>query len=92
VQLHVTNRDAFRPVSTGIHILHALKHQPGSRFEWTSGPALGMNHGRLYGSTELREILDAGEPAEAIIATWQPELDEFVARSSAFHLYTQEGE
>jgi uncharacterized protein YbbC (DUF1343 family) len=90
VQLHVTDRDAFLPVSTGIHVLHALKHQPGSEFEWTSGPALGMSHGRLYGSAELREMLDAGEPAEAIIATWQPDLGEFVARASAFHLYPQD--
>ena len=88
VQLHVTDRDTFRPVSTGIHILHALMHQPGSQFEWTTGPALGMSHSRLYGSTELHTMLDAGESAEAIIATWQPGLTEFNARASAFHLYT----
>ena len=31
---------------------------------------------------------DAGESAEAIIATWEPGLTEFNARASAFHLYT----
>lgn len=87
VQLHVTERDTFRPVSTGVHVVHALDHLPDSRFEWTSGPALGMSHGRLYGSTELRTMIDAGKSAEAIIATWQPEMDAFIKRAGAFHLY-----
>ena len=87
VQLHITNRDAFRPVSTGVHMVHALRNLPDSQFEWTSGPALGMSHGRLYGSTELREMIDAGRSAEQIIATWQPELDAFIERTRAHHLY-----
>lgn len=87
VQLHITDRDAFRPVSTGVHIVHALKNLPDSRFEWTSGPALGMSHGRLYGSTELREMIDAGEPVEKVIASWQPELDAFIERARTYRLY-----
>lgn len=87
VQLHVRDREAFRPVSTGVHIVHALRNMEGTEFEWTSGPALGMSHGRLYGGTELRSMIDAGESAEAIIATWQPDLDQFVTRAQAFHLY-----
>lgn len=87
VQLHVTNRDAFRPVSTGVHIIHALHHLPNSQFTWQAGPALGMSHGRLYGSTELRNMIDAGKSAEEIIATWQPELDAFIKRTSSFHVY-----
>lgn len=89
IQLHVRDRDLFAPVSTGVHIVHALKHLPNSQFEWTSGPALGMSHGRLYGSTELREMIDGGESAEAIIATWQPDLDAFNKRAQAFHMYPQ---
>ena len=90
VQLHVTDRHAFRPVSTGVHLIHALNLQPGSQFNWTSGPALGMSHGRLYGSTELRTMIDAGQSAEAIIATWQPGLDACIAHASEFHLYSWE--
>lgn len=87
VQLHITDRDAFRPVSTGVHIVHALRNLPGSQFGWQEGPALGMSHGRLYGSTELREMIDAGKSAEEIIATWQPDLDAFIERARGYHLY-----
>lgn len=89
VQLHIVDRDAFRPVSTGVHIVHALQHLPNSQFSWQAGSALGMSHGRLYGSTELREMLESGATAQEIIATWQPELDEFNERARAFHLYSQ---
>lgn len=87
VQLHVTNRDEFKPVSTGVHIVHALQHLPDSQFSWQAGPALGMSHGRLYGSIELREMLDSGASAHEIIAIWQPELDAFIERADNFHLY-----
>lgn len=87
VQLHFTNRDAFEPVSTGVHIVHALQNQPDSQFSWQEGPALGMSYGRLYGSTELREMLKSGATAQEIIATWQPDLDAFVERAKPFHLY-----
>lgn len=88
VQLHVTDRDAFRPVATGMHIVHALVHLPGSEFAWQEGPALGMSHARLYGSTELQSMLRDGASAEEIIATWQPDLEAFTDRAAAFHLYT----
>ena len=86
-QSHVTDLDAFAPVSTGIHILHALMHLPDSRFTWREGAVAGMSHGRLYGNTELHDLLNAGESAESVIAIWQPELDEWVDRAKAFHLY-----
>jgi uncharacterized protein YbbC (DUF1343 family) len=87
VQLHIIDRNALRPVSTGIHIVHALKHLPESQFEWKTGSAFGMSHARLYGSTELQDLLAAEESPAAIIASWQPEVDQFIQRASAFHLY-----
>lgn len=87
VQLHIVDREAFLPVSTGVHIVHALRNLPNSQYAWQAGPALGMSHGRLYGSMELREMLDSGATAQEIVATWQPELDAFVKREKAFHLY-----
>ncbi|MCO5229371.1 MAG: DUF1343 domain-containing protein [Thermomicrobiales bacterium] len=92
VQLHVTNREVFRPVSTGIHLLHALCHLPDSQFQWLEGPVFGMSHARLYGSTELQMMLTDGATAEEIVASWQPELDQFVSRASTFHLYPTGGQ
>lgn len=87
VQLHVTDRDAFRPVSSGVHLVHAITHLPGSEFAWLDGPALGMSHARLYGSTELCDMLADGSSAEEIIDRWQPALDIWIDRSREFWLY-----
>ena len=37
-QLHVTDRRTFRPVSTGLEILHVLKETYPDRFEWKQPP------------------------------------------------------
>lgn len=87
VQLHITDRDAFQPVATGVHLIHAMKHLPNSEFQWKSGPVFGMSHSKLYGSTELHDMIDAGASPDEIIATWQPELDKFNERAKTFHLY-----
>lgn len=87
VQIHVTNRDAFRPVATGVHIIHSLAQLPDSDFAWQTGPALGMSHGRLYGGTELHEMIASGNSAEEITASWQPELHAVINRAKDFHLY-----
>ncbi|MCA9833091.1 MAG: DUF1343 domain-containing protein [Thermomicrobiales bacterium] len=87
VQLHVTDRDAFRPVSTGVYMVHAISHLPSNEFTWLDGPALGMSHARLYGSAELHSMLADGATAEEIIASWQPDLDIWIDRSKEFWLY-----
>lgn len=86
-QMHFTDRDAFQPVATGVHIIHALIHLEGSQFEWREGPALGMSYGRLYGSKEIRSMLADGKSPAEIIANWQPGLDNYIARAKAYHLY-----
>lgn len=87
VQLHIHDREAFRPVATGIHVIHAFKHHPNSQFEWRPGPVGGMSADRLYGNDELHKMIDAGAAPEEVVATWEPEVSEFVERSRAFHLY-----
>lgn len=88
VQLHIIDREAFQPVKTLVHIVRALQDLPETQFAWQEGPALGMSHGRLYGSTELKEMSEAGASAEEIIAKWQPELDAFNERVKQLHLYS----
>ncbi|GII32721.1 exo-beta-N-acetylmuramidase NamZ family protein [Planotetraspora mira] len=55
VQAHVGDRSAFRPVLTGVSMLHCLRTlYPG---EFACDPFLDL----LWGSASLREHLDAGE-------------------------------
>lgn len=71
VQLHVTNRAAFDPVTTGLTVLDAIAGlypesfaflEPGERVEEGRGYAVD----RLWGSSALRERVAAGEPATAL--------------------------
>lgn len=87
VQLHITDRDAFQSVATGVHMVHGIMHMSNSMFRWLDGPVFGMSHGRLYGSADLQSMLADGASADDVIATWQPELDQFVQRARSYHLY-----
>ena len=55
VQVHVTDREAFRPVLTGVSVLHVLRTLYPEDF--ACGPFLDS----LWGSDSLRRALEAGE-------------------------------
>ncbi|TDD13868.1 exo-beta-N-acetylmuramidase NamZ family protein [Nonomuraea diastatica] len=58
VQLHVHDRNAFRPVLTGLSMVHVARTlYPGDLRWW--GPELFMDH--LWGSDALTRTLEAGE-------------------------------
>jgi len=72
VQLHIVDRSAFDPVSTGLAVLDAFAElypdrfrflEPGQRVE--SGEN-GYAIDRLWGSTALRDAVRAGEPTAAL--------------------------
>lgn len=63
-QLHVTDRDLFLPVRTGIEMLLAASRLGGESFEWVTPADLGLGAryfiDRLWGSAALREGVAAG--------------------------------
>jgi uncharacterized protein YbbC (DUF1343 family) len=91
VQLHVTDRRAFRPVRTGLAVLAALRDLSGTRFasrteEYefvTDRPAIDL----LFGSDRERLGLEAGRPWREVAAEWESEEAAFRARREAFLIY-----
>jgi uncharacterized protein YbbC (DUF1343 family) len=77
VQLHVTDRAAFRPVRTGLAVLAALRDLSGARFAWrteeyefvSDRPAIDL----LFGSDRERLALESGATWREIAAAWEPE-------------------
>jgi uncharacterized protein YbbC (DUF1343 family) len=75
VQLHVTDRDAFRPYLTSVAVLRAVKNLWPDDFQWrtrayefvANRPAIDL----LTGSDEVRAGIDAGRSLEDIAATWR---------------------
>ncbi|WP_036319879.1 exo-beta-N-acetylmuramidase NamZ family protein [Microbispora sp. ATCC PTA-5024] len=67
VQLHVTDRLAFRPVLTGVSMLHTLRAlYPGA---FACDPFLDL----LWGSDALRRALDAGRDPRGLVPDGGPE-------------------
>jgi uncharacterized protein YbbC (DUF1343 family) len=69
VQLHVTDRDAFRPYHTGVAFLRALRPVWRTRaYEFVDTiPAIDL----LCGSAQVREGIDAGASLEDLASTWR---------------------
>jgi uncharacterized protein YbbC (DUF1343 family) len=90
VQLHVTDREVFRPVRTGFAVLSALRDAcPAFRwrtetYEFVSDvPAIDL----LFGSDRERLGLEAGRSWKEIAREWEPEEEAFRAERAAALLY-----
>lgn len=72
VQLHVTDRERFQPVAAGVHVIDTARRLWPQRFGWRAAVQTGAMPfiDRLYGSAVLREMIDGGADAAAVIATW----------------------
>lgn len=87
VQLHVTDRDSFLPVKTGLFLLKEVKKQSGDNFEYLPPlsakirPMIDLNTGSDY--IRMHEDFDP----LAIYETWQADAKEFNERKARYHLY-----
>lgn len=87
VQLHVTDRAAFRPVRTGIAVLKALHDQHPEDFAFLPGDPPFFD--RLAGVPWLREAFLRGDAVDAIEARWTPGLRQFEAVRQRHLLYAE---
>ena len=91
LQVHVTDRSRFKPVITAVAVIAAIRELYGDRFEWTSPPYEYVYDRRPFdvinGSASIREMIEAGQPASEIEASWQDALADFAARRAPYLLY-----
>jgi uncharacterized protein YbbC (DUF1343 family) len=91
VQLHVTNRVAFRPYRTGIALLHTARELAPADFAWrteayefvSDRPAIDL----LTGSAAVRTGIDAGQPLDEIYAPFAAYERQFSAERVPFLMY-----
>ena len=91
-QIHVLDRDAFRPVLTGVALTIAFRGAGSDRFAWRQ-PPYEYEHEKLpwdilAGSSELREQIEAGVSLHEIERSWHPSVAEFDKLRQKFLLYT----
>jgi uncharacterized protein YbbC (DUF1343 family) len=91
VQVIVTDPECFRPVATYLSLLAAARSQAVDEFAWRTEPyefeerrlAIDL----LLGRSDLRPMLEQGATLEALEATWNDELQSFLALRERFLLY-----
>ncbi|GAB4513138.1 MAG: DUF1343 domain-containing protein [Haliangiales bacterium] len=91
VQLHVTDRDAYRPYLTGVAVVRAICQAWPDEFAWRRDayefvadvPAIDL----LAGSDELRVGVERGDSLAQLAATWRAGEEAFRARREAWLLY-----
>ena len=85
VQLHVTDRRAFTPVSTAIYLLQEIRKLGGTQFKWNAPSGKDAWMIDLYeGGTELRQ---GRISASDLLNSWNSEANDFRTRTAKYRLY-----
>jgi uncharacterized protein YbbC (DUF1343 family) len=90
-QIHVRDRQRFRPVLTGVALTAAFREAMSDRFEWRQ-PPYEYEHDKLpfdilAGSSALREQIESGVPVAQIGDSWEAGVSAFDHIRRRFLLY-----
>ena len=86
--MHVTDRDSFKPMETGVHLLRTLMNLYPGRFRFNEPTYEERRHFDLLAGTDrLRLSLVEGVAVEEIVALWKPGLERFRDERSPYLLY-----
>jgi uncharacterized protein YbbC (DUF1343 family) len=90
-QIHVLDRERFRPVAAGAALVAAFRAADPDRFRWRDPPyeyePEKMPFDILAGSSALREQIEAGTSIHEITRSWEPGVTEFQTIRAKFLLY-----
>lgn len=81
-QLHVTDRQAFRPVATALAILQTVKRLHADKFQLHAS-----YFDKVMGTATVREAIERGDPTGDIVARFEPGLRAFAEQRKPFLLY-----
>lgn len=88
VRIEVTDREAFRAVTTGLHVIRTLKTLYPNGFAWRAPDRNGRYFfDQLTGVETVRWLLDASAPVDNITRTWQEALDDFLEIRAKYLMY-----
>jgi len=90
-QLHVLDRETFRPVRTAVELIAEFRAQDPARFAWRE-PPYEYEHQKqpidiLFGSDRLRTTIDASGSVSALVQSWASDEDAFRRARQRYLLY-----
>ncbi|MBI2828230.1 MAG: DUF1343 domain-containing protein [Acidobacteria bacterium] len=90
-QIHVIDRDDFRPVRTGVALIDMFRRCDPARFAWRPPPYEYEHHKSpidiLAGSNALRADIEAGRPLQDLVGRWREDQDAFMRIREPYLLY-----
>jgi uncharacterized protein YbbC (DUF1343 family) len=91
IQIHVTDREAFRPVILGIAMVKTAYDLYPNQFQWKQDDyeyEFGKNpFDVVSGTDKIRKAIEANTPLEEIESSWQTELEAFRQLREKYLLY-----
>ncbi len=91
IQIHVTDRRAFKPVSTGLAVIIAVRRLYPDDFEWKQPPYEyvydKLPFDVIMGSSGVREQIEAQARAAEIEESWSASLSEFARLRESYLMY-----
>jgi uncharacterized protein YbbC (DUF1343 family) len=90
VQIHITDREVFRPVTVGLHLLATLKALYPQEFAWLPQSWEGAHPhiDLLAGTAQVRCALDASADVNELVEGWADTVVDFERTSRQYWLYT----
>ena len=82
IRLEVTDRAAYDPTATAVHLLAAIRRRQPGELGW-----IPKHFDRLAGTTRLREAIEAGAKPGVIVRGWETERGRFLERRRPALLY-----
>ncbi|MBI3787794.1 MAG: DUF1343 domain-containing protein [Ignavibacteriales bacterium] len=82
VFVHITDRNSYEPVKTGVYMICAVKKLFPNEFKWR-----GTYLNKLSGSAKTRLSIDAGESPETIAKMWNDDVQKFIKLRGKYLLY-----
>ncbi len=81
-QVHVTDRNLYRPFETALHIIRTLMDAYPGPFEFHA-----EYFDKVAGTAKIRKALEAGQGIKEIVAAYEPDLTAFAETRRAYLLY-----
>ena len=90
-QIHVVDRNDFRPVMTGVALIDMFRRCDPARFAWRP-PPYEYEHQKLpidilSGSDVLRTDIESGRPLQDLVGRWREDEDMFARMREPYLLY-----
>jgi uncharacterized protein YbbC (DUF1343 family) len=81
-QVHVTDRNLYRPFATALHIIRTIMDTYPDKFEFHAD-----YFDKVAGTAKIRKALEAGQSVEEIVAAYEAGLDAFAETRRPYLLY-----